>query len=250
MTEICLTADCWRPVHMFGRCKTCLDSETDILMKEADDVLRNIVNDPTSDSNSHPEEHCPYLGTAPDPWMPTLSSKELDFLNPRPEDITIEDIAISLARTARFNGHTVGRVDQIYTVAQHSCHVHDYIMQDHPRVRELRLYALLHDATEAYLPDVHTQLKDHLQGFRKLEHGIEAAIAERYGLSSRPKDVVKAVDRRMLATERRDLMPFSERSWGSLDDVEPYRTRLIIWSVRDAYREFLWRYGECVRLEP
>ena len=179
MTDLCPTPDCWRPVYQFGLCKTCSESEVQSLTVEAMKSLESDMKKPTSDPNHHPEEHCPYLGTAPDPWMLTRSSKELDFFNPRPEDITIEDIAVSLAHKARFNGHTVGRIDQIYTVAQHSCHVHDYVAQEFPRVGELRLYALLHDASEAYLPDVHTQLKDHLQGFRKLEAGVVAVEKRR-----------------------------------------------------------------------
>src|SRR5262249_57973846 len=54
----------------------------------------------------------------PRAWQRMLSGRRLDLLNPSPFDIEIEDIAHGLARVARWNGQTLGRV--AFSVAQHS----------------------------------------------------------------------------------------------------------------------------------
>lgn len=66
----------------------------------------------------------------------------------RPQDylFTIEEIAESLARTCRFNGHLGWE-----TVAVHSVRVARRLDGERPAVR---LAALLHDAHEAYTGDV------------------------------------------------------------------------------------------------
>ncbi|MGI9491316.1 MAG: hypothetical protein ACR2QF_02705 [Geminicoccaceae bacterium] len=183
-----------------------------------------------------------------DPWMLTRSGLQFEFLSPRTGDIDIEDIAVSLARKVRFNGHNTGPVSDIYVVAQHSCLVHDVIAEEYPTCRATRLWALLHDATEAYLPDVHTELKERMPGFRDMEDSIEKAIANRFNLPPMPKSVIKHVDRRMLATERRDVMSDNGPEWESLKGVDPYETHIIIWSMEQAHTEFMDRYNNCIEL--
>ncbi len=46
-------------------------------------------------------------------WIQTYTGKQFWPLDPRPEDIDIEDIAHALALTCRFNGHC----DYFYSVA-------------------------------------------------------------------------------------------------------------------------------------
>jgi len=89
-------------------------------------------------------------------WITTFSGRTLDYLNPRPEAIHIDDIALHLSRMPRFSGAT----KRFYSVAQHSCGVERIIRAlyglDSCR---LRYEALLHDAHEAYMGDVPTPLK-------------------------------------------------------------------------------------------
>lgn len=124
----------------------------------------------------------------------TFTGRRFFPYSPRVEDIRIEDIAHHLAARNRFSGAT--RVP--YSVAEHcirgatQCTYHN------------RLWFLLHDADEAYLPDVPTPLKgprEHFASDRLLR-----AVAERFGLPWPIPPEVHEVDRRMLATERRDLM--------------------------------------------
>ena len=206
----------------------------------------------TDEDLLHDEANKPDWAKSELPWLLTKTGKRVDFLDPKPGQITIEDIAWALAGKPRFNGHTVPRVR--YSIAQHSCLVHDRIQGEHPDCWATRLSALLHDAPEAYLPDLHTQLKTLLTGFRDLEGRFAEAISERYGLpdlSYEKKSEIKKVDRRMLATERRDLMAPGGDDWATLTGAgEPYATEIKPWPTETAYHEFLYRYGECIGLMP
>ena len=173
-----------------------------------------------------------------DPWMYTKSGRRFHFLNPDPDEIDIGDISWALANKTRFNGHT----ERAYTVAQHCCLVLDR-HQEISTGYDSCMWALLHDATEAYLPDVHTHLKDHLGGFRDLEKSVENAIAKRFRMRDKPSESIKYVDRRMMATEVRDLTlwePFE-----GIIDVEPYEEKIVVWEPIKSEYEFNRRFTRC-----
>jgi hypothetical protein len=79
----------------------------------------------------------------------TRSGAEVSLFEPRPETINFDDIAISLSRLSRYNGHA----SVFCSVAAHSILVADLLPT------ELRLAGLLHDAAEAYLGDIARPLK-------------------------------------------------------------------------------------------
>ncbi len=92
----------------------------------------------------------------------------MDLLDPREDDITLDDIAYSLARINRFTGHTNT------TVAQHSVSVmlalyhqpeFPAALVNWPGTRDARnskalLIALMHDAHEAYTGDISLPMKE------------------------------------------------------------------------------------------
>lgn len=104
----------------------------------------------------------------------TVSGRRIDLERPRSEDITIEDIACGLSRICRFNG----QLPEFYSVAEHSIFVAELVDP------QLRLAALLHDASEAYLGDVSRNLKHSpaLAGYRALESLLQGVIEDRFGL--------------------------------------------------------------------
>jgi hypothetical protein len=128
----------------------------------------------------------------------TWSGRHIDLLNPVPSQIHIDDIAWSLARTMRFNGHT----SRPYSVAEHC------LLGVGQCPAASRLAFLLHDAAEAYLGDVVGPLKrtQMFAWFRGLEAQWEAAISLRFGLPCLMNKTVELIDQRMLMTELRDLM--------------------------------------------
>lgn len=173
----------------------------------------------------------------------TASGRPFWPLEPRLEDIAIEDIAHHLSNLCRFTG----AVRLFYSVAQHSVEV-SLAMAPHivtGRHRSLGLYGLLHDASEAYLMDVPRPLKHDTQfaAYRAAEARLQRVIYAAFGLDpdDEPFDL-KTVDRRMLRTEQRDLMPppaLAERR----DDVEPFDVHLVEpWSPTRARWRFLDRF--------
>lgn len=131
-------------------------------------------------------------------YFTQLASGALYFPN-RPEDLTVDvnDIVTSLTQQVRYLGHFGS-----YTVAQHSIHM----MQLAPP--ELKLEALLHDATEAYLGDVPYPIKKMLPDFVRLENALWAkAIAPHFDLNPTISDEVKSIDRAIVASEYYSFAP-------------------------------------------
>ena len=188
-----------------------------------------------------------------DMYAATFTGNKYHFLAPDPGQISFPDIATALSRKARYNGHTNTPVASIYSVAQHSCLVYDEVVMGAPLTcspkdyYSLVTWALLHDASEAYLPDVHSLLKDYLGGFRELERRSEKAIADRFSLPDNIPPLVKTVDRRVMATEKRDLMYRDDSHWAILDGIEPYEGQIVVWSVERSFQEFTRRFDECMR---
>jgi hypothetical protein len=130
--------------------------------------------------------------------MTTCSGRQVDLLAPSPDAIVIGDIAHHLALQVRW----VGAVRSFYSVAQHSVHVAQIVPGEH------RLWALLHDASEAYLGDVSAPLKGWtgMSGYRALEAQLQHVIEHRFGLRGpRPASVDEA-DHRVRVAEAHDLL--------------------------------------------
>lgn len=176
-----------------------------------------------------------------DQWIQTYTGRRFWPLDPLPEDIVLEDIAHALSMKCRFTGHT----QWFYSVAQHSVFVSMIVPQEH------RAYALLHDAAEAYLPDVARPVKRQLAGFAEIEERLMQCICERFRLPwPVPENAdlaVKNADLVLLETERRDVMgPNADGwSWRSTEHVKPLEERIIKWSDQAARVIFL---SECARL--
>lgn len=141
-------------------------------------------------------------------WIETFTGRRFYVVEPRPEDVDIQDIAHALSLICRFNGHTRYH----YSVAQHSAYCAQLAMAwgCSPLIA---LYALLHDAAEAYCCDIPRPLKPSLSDYAAIEAGVMAAIYARYGLAApgpRTKEIIKRIDDAVLHAEARALMPRHE----------------------------------------
>ena len=164
-------------------------------------------------------------------WIQTFTGRQVWPLNPKVEDIDIVDIAHALSSICRFTGHC----RNFYSVAEHSVFASWYC-PDEP------LWALLHDASEAYIADVAKPIKSFIGDYKEIEERLEKVIAEKFGLSWPMPPCVKEIDRVMLATERVDLMP-TTRPWNSVEDVSPLPLSLYCWSPAKARAEFMRRFN-------
>lgn len=153
-------------------------------------------------------------GVQPGPgWIQTFTGRAFSILDPRIEDVCIEDIAHALSMQCRFAGH----VRAFYSVAQHSVLASVVVERLQPDNRPLQLGALMHDASEAYVVDLPRPIKrlPQLEGYRDAEKLVEWAVRERFRLTTDVRDLlaIKAADEVLLRTECRDLMAPLHQAW-------------------------------------
>ncbi len=183
-------------------------------------------------------------------WIYTASGKKVWPLDPRPEEIDIEDIAHALARVCRFTGHC----EPFYSVAEHSERVSRQAEEqargqklDKDEIRQTALWGLLHDASEAYICDLSRPMKGSRQigkPYSGFEAGLMQAITERFGLPWRMPLPVRYADEILLATEFRDLMRRCEIP-GSLKGIAPLPETIVPYAdPYEAQKRFLARFCE------
>lgn len=167
-------------------------------------------------------------------WMQTHTGRAFWPLDPRPEDVDIEDIAHALAQQNRYAGHCPWP----YSVAAHSVYVSRRAARLAPPGREKQCarWGLLHDATEAYLVDVPSPIKRFLTEYAVIEADLMHVIAQRFGLEGEMPEEVKRADADALATEASILFPTRPRDWhltGHVDTQQIYRLSWI--EARNAF---------------
>lgn len=138
-------------------------------------------------------------------WITTYTGKKLHYLEPQLDEIDIKDIAHALSLTCRFGGHC----SEFYSVAEHCIRVAEIVPHKY------NLQALLHDAGEAYLPDVPRPIKWDLPMYKEIENKIMDAILNKFNLDHVGKSEIKEADNILLATEARDLMD-NTKDWADL----------------------------------
>lgn len=186
-----------------------------------------------------------------------LSGRRLDLLDPSPLDIEIEDIALGLARVARWNGQTKG--DWPFSVAQHSLLVERLVSRQASETpAPWRLAALLHDSPEYVVGDLITPFKAAVGfDYKALEHRLLEAIHLRFGLPARlPVQVtqtIKRADRVAAHLEATQLAGFDDteanRYFGRLR--QPLRMRLTPRPPGEVEEMFLARYRDlAARMAP
>lgn len=167
-------------------------------------------------------------------WIQTASGQPFWPLDPRPDEIHVYDVAHALSNLCRFGGHC----KTFYSVAEHSVLVSRCV----PLVDSL--WALLHDATEAYVVDVPRPLKRDLPEYQLAEERVARCVAERFELPWPTPPSVVAADVAVLQAERRALMTTCALSWEL--DVEP--ADVVVrglgpvdarWKFRDRFDELL-----------
>lgn len=172
-------------------------------------------------------------------WLQTFTGKKLYPLAPTPDAICIEDIAHALANQCRFNGHT----KKFYSVAQHSVLITDYFFDpDLGDFADLAQYALLHDASEAYLSDIPRPLKllPEFEFYRQAEKKLQSMIYEKFGLSPEEPAEVKEADQRILAEESLWLMAPLHPDWVmDFSEVQYSYLQHEVWSPEKSEERFL-----------
>ncbi len=136
-------------------------------------------------------------------YIYTVSKKKFYPTSPKKDDIIIEDIAHALSMLARANGH----FPQFHSVAQHSI---ECAMESEKRgySAKISLACLLHDASEAYMSDVTTPVKNNLTDYLEFEEKLIDLVYEKYigSLSKEEKSIVYKIDKDLLYHEFKHYM--------------------------------------------
>lgn len=135
-------------------------------------------------------------------YIITYTGKKFDYANIQHEMIDIEDIAHALSHTCRYNGHC----NQFYSVAQHSVLVANMLIAQ-GESWDTVARGLLHDATEAYMSDLVSPLKELFPEYKAMENSLAEKIAERFQLSDNWSPIaVHAADKAIVRPEMECLI--------------------------------------------
>lgn len=163
--------------------------------------------------------------------MQTYTGEQFYPLDPEPDKIHIIDIAHALSMKCRYSGHC----QEFYSVAEHSVIVSRYCKPENA------MAGLMHDASEAYLPDVIRPIKPYLEGFKQIEDNLLQVIFKKYGIEYPfPKDI-KTIDTRVCFTEGQTIM-FDTDCW--LLQAEPLDFQPMCFFPTVAELEFVERFNE------
>jgi hypothetical protein len=138
--------------------------------------------------------------------MVTPTGRLVDFRQPDPATISLEDISFLLSRVPRFGGAT----SVPFSVAEHTIHCDDILLVvldrsemwcgcpivwgDYDVFDHLRQCLLLHDAHEAFTGDIITGLKNIVPGIREVQARLDVVIRAATGVGSPSADLQRSID--------------------------------------------------------
>ncbi len=182
-----------------------------------------------------------WVGGAPPPatrignFMQVASGRQFWPMDPRADEVDINDIAHSLSMQCRYAGHCL----RFHSVAEHATLMARWFIEQGMTLEAE--HALHHDDMEAYLVDVPRPVKPFLPGYKEAEQRLWAVIAEKFGLSPLLPEIVVFADNSILSDERaQNMAPGNyEGGWPGL---EPLGVTLQFWAPERAKAEYLATY--------
>lgn len=166
------------------------------------------------------------MGERKGDWIQTFTGRQFWPIDPLPKDVHIDDIAHALSMLCRFAGHC----KRFYSVAEHSVLLASKVEPEHA------LWALLHDASEAYIVDIPRPIKPFLLGYAEAETAIQGAVCKKFGLPETMPSAVKAADRAILTDEAAQNMTTSHLT--DKGSSAPLGVTLQFWSPGEAEERF------------
>jgi uncharacterized protein len=175
-----------------------------------------------------------------------------DYLNPHATTLSIEDYAWGLTSSERFSGQTRCRVQSnrrcLYYVSQHVVLLAEQMERDGHTKADC-FAGLMHESDEVVFPDIASPAKTFLGSAKPFIKSWGDAINLHLNVPVASHELIKTYDLRMLATEKRDLMPQgSMDDWQVLRNFPPFDFTIIPWpSPEHCVSRFLSTYE---RLTP
>ena len=178
-------------------------------------------------------------------WIETYDGGMFDFNAPGESLVRINDIAVSLSRIPRFNGHS----KFTYSVGQHCVLMELGLLATRPESTPLeRLHILLHDAAEAFIGDMCSPIKyrEDMTSFRQLETLVQSTIYNKLEIPEPTEadiKLVKEYDMRMLITEAEVLMKRTDY-WKTIHRAERLPVHIQHWSETKTKTAFMQSYNK------
>lgn len=158
-----------------------------------------------------------------------------DLADPKPEMVSIEDIAGALAKICRFGG----QCGVFYSVAEHSAMCARQASRDRLPVDAVKAI-ILHDAAEAYVGDMVKPLKIMLPQFTAIESAVESAIEAAFGVDFHFwKPQIREIDHAMLIAERRYLFDADGVTWAGENEARTISPQFLLCDPVQAERLFM-----------
>lgn len=171
-------------------------------------------------------------------FIETYTGSTFFPMKPNPADVSIIDIAHSLAYQCRWGGHS----EFFYSIAQHCCLLENYVARIMNGSALDRLMILMHDAPEAYLHDMVRPVKQYMPEFREREDAVAECIKAWLGISGVPvPEWLTELDSRIVSDEHDQLMSGWCEHWEH--DFEPLGLHIEPWLPRVAEQQFLMRFA-------
>lgn len=175
-------------------------------------------------------------------WTLNRSGEKFCFDSLETNRYLLDDIAHALSNVCRFGGMT----SKFYSVAEHSVLVAAALYRD-TLDPKMALDGLFHDATEAYIGDIVSPMKDFFPDLREYEKRIDAAIRTAHGKSGVPpfqRKLTKQYDQRILLDEARKMMP-THPDWRVDPALKPLDVNIQFWGpgeAKSAWISAFWSY--------
>jgi hypothetical protein len=150
--------------------------------------------------------------------MLTKNGKNFVIENYAATDFDMEEIAHALSMQCRYNGHCA----DFYSVLTHSDRCSD-LVDDLGGSIESVMYAHLHDASEAYLSDVPTPIKNLLPVYKEWEQHIMDQILLGVGgliCEDAPGKWMEGIDYALVHKIDRAMVPYEMRLLFDAEDVK------------------------------
>jgi len=151
------------------------------------------------------------------PAIMSTASEEIDFNNPDPSQLKLDEISRALAKLNRYTGQS----SQPISVAAHSTLCAALAIDYGVRGRRMLKTILMHDAAESVLGDLNRPLKRAMGGaYDTFEENLERAMAEAFDLEFPFPPCVKVYDNLALACEVDWITPQWRDRWDGLPDTD------------------------------
>lgn len=170
-------------------------------------------------------------------FIETYTGRAFYPLEPKIEALSIIDIAHALSNQCRYSGHTAF----FYPVAQHCSLLADFVVRNGGRPIDA-LQILMHDAAEAYIVDVPRPVKKSMPNYREWDDHLSGLIRQWMGFEGPEPEWIRALDGRIIADERAQLLTRSPNDWGMRAN-SPLGIGIQPWTPEDAERVFLTQYA-------